>query len=276
MRPIAIDRLIQWTLRDELPKGRPVSASTWDVMVSYSRLGARVDVSRGAGDGLGMVPGTPHPDAEIIAHAIAALPAAEQLLAEDCFALLGPYGALDAAAVQRTAERQRYNLQAAMVRGAILSPPEWDIGLPRPEPLRRKSNGQARVHIERDGQLVETAAHPKHGGWAHVITLGPRCLLDWSTPDVLSLLAARAEYALWHRGLTLVREAVAGRLADHVADAPEAPERPWLMPPRARRLHRAGAERRARPLPLKPERPRALPQTSYKPVWRGENPWSKG
>lgn len=263
MKKVAIDKLIQWTLRDELPKGRPVSASPWDVMVSYSRLGVRVDVS-GYGDGLGIVPGTPHPDAEIIGRALADLPDAAMLLAEDCFALLGPYGALDAAAVERAAQRQRFNLQAAMVRAAILSPPEWNIGLPHPRPWKRTAAGTAVVHIDRDGELIETRSHPKQGGWWHVISFAPRSMIKWDEPDVEALLATRAAYALWHHGLMLVREAVAGKLAEHEALPPEAPARPWLMPKgKLRRVLRTKAPERLSRLPLKPERPRALPPLRF-------------
>jgi len=263
MKKVAIDNLIKWTLRDELPKGRPVSASPWDVLFSYSRLGTRIDVS-GGGDGLGMVPGTPHPDAEVIGRALGDLPDAAQLLAEDCFALLGVYGALDRAAVERVAERHRYNLQAMMVRAAILSPPEWNIGLPLPQPWKRTAAGTAVVHIERGGELVETRAHPKQGGWWHVIAFAPRSMLRWDEPDIEALLGTRAAYALWHRGLMLVREAVAGKLSEHEALPPEAAERPWLMPPgKPRRVFQArGASRMSR-LPLKPDRPRALPPLRF-------------
>lgn len=263
---MAIDGLVKWALRDELPKGQPVSRTPWDMIEEYGRIGRPRERQYGGGDFLGMVPGTPHPDAEAIGRALSGLPDAAQLLAEDCFALLGPYGALDVAGVHHAAERQRYNLQAMMVRSAILSPPEWNIGLPSPQPLRRRANGQARVHVDRDGEMVETPAHPKHGGWQHVIALGPRCLLEWSEPDVPALLTARAEYALWHRGLVMVREAVAGKLAEHEALTPEAAERPWLMPPgKPRRVLRSRGATRLSRLPLKPDRPRALPPLRFEP-----------
>lgn len=257
MKKLAIEKLLVWTLCDEMPKGRPVSASPWDLLISYSRLGARVQTSAGAGDGLGFVPGTPHPDAAIVGRALAELPGEVRLPEEDCAVLLGVYAALDPQLVKLQAGRQRYNLQAALVRGAILSPPVWNIGSPCPKPWRREANGQARVFAERDGELIEARAHPRLGGWHHV--MAPRCPLAWDDPSLAELLAARAEYAVWWRGLELLYEAVKGTLAEHEALPPEAPARPWLTGAvKPMRVLKAKGGKLAR-LPLKPERPRALP-----------------
>lgn len=169
----------------------------------------------------------------------------------------GPYAALDAAAVRTFADRQRFNLQALMVRCAILEPPEWNIGSPRPGPYRRMANGLAAVHADVGGQLVEARAHPKMGGYHHLVS--PQCLLDWSEPSVAALLAARAEYALWYQGLMLVRETITGKLAGHLAMPPLAPSRPWVTgAPKPSRVLRAKGAGKLAKLPLKPERPRAL------------------
>lgn len=56
----------------ELPKGRAVSASPWDMIANVAVLGVRVDVSRNCGDGLDFVSGEPHRDV-VVADAIRAL-----------------------------------------------------------------------------------------------------------------------------------------------------------------------------------------------------------
>src|SRR5437867_3805714 len=35
LKPIDIEALLQWTFREELPKGRPVAASAWDNIEHY-------------------------------------------------------------------------------------------------------------------------------------------------------------------------------------------------------------------------------------------------
>ena len=164
MKALEIDKLVRWAIVDELPKGRPVAASPWDRLVSYGRLGTRVDISGyGSGGGLGIVPCTPHPDAERIGDAIAALPKNAQLMEEDCAALLGTYAQLDAETVRRSSGRKRYDLQGLMVRNAILGAPKIDCERPYPASLRHVANGRVIVHSMREGQIEEARAHPKNG-----------------------------------------------------------------------------------------------------------------
>jgi hypothetical protein len=100
MKQIDIEKLLQWAMREQLPKGRAVSASPWDIITSFATLGTRVDVSRGSYDGLGFVPGTPHADAEVVAAALRDFPAETRLSEVECFDLLGPYAQLDPLAVR--------------------------------------------------------------------------------------------------------------------------------------------------------------------------------
>jgi hypothetical protein len=77
--------------------------------------------------------------------------------------------------------------------------------------------------------------------------------------------------------VVLVRAALAGRLAAHEALPPEALERPWRAATApSRRVLRSPAAAGLRPLPLRPERPRTLPQPAYKPVWTGQSRVAKG
>ncbi len=257
MKRMEIDKLVRWAIVDELPKGRPVTATAWDRLISYGRLGTRIDTSAyGTGGGMGIVPGTPHPDAEKLATAIGALPESAQLLEEDCAGLLGHYAALSMATVRQCASHQRYNLRSLMVRNAILDLPDFDIDPPRPEPLRYAVNGKVIVHSVCDGELAEARAHPKHGGYHHLTS--PQCLLDWSSRSIQRILIARAEFAIWHVGLGMLVDALVGTLEEHVATATSLPSRPWLaQTSRAPRVFRVKAPAKLARLPLKPERAHA-------------------
>lgn len=257
MKKLPIEQLLRWAICDELPKGRPVSMNVWDALVSYSRLGTRIQTS-GTDDGLGVVPGTPHPDATIVAKAMEALPADARLPEEDCAALLGHYAALDLAAAPTFAALARFNLRAAVVRAAILKPPLWDVGSPLPLPaVRWNTNGHAVVHARHNGEFVPVRGDHKHGFGRFI---EPQCFICWGSPSIAALLAARADYAVWHRGLEMMAAALTGRMAEHVALPPEAPPRPWATgaPPPSRLLMGLFAQKLRR-LPLKPVRDPAPP-----------------
>jgi len=140
------------------------------------------------------------------------------------------------------------------VRNAILGAPKIDCERPYPASLRHVANGRVIVHSMREGQIEEARAHPKNGGYHHLAA--PQCLLNWR--GIGPLLEARAEFALWHVGLGMLVDALAGRLEEHTAIATKLPARPWLSgetkPPR---ILRTKATAKLSRLPLKPERPRA-------------------
>lgn len=71
---IAIDTeaLLRWAYRDELPKQEAAAFSPWERFLEVGQLGTRIDESHMAR--LPAVLGAPHPDAIVIAKAVARLP----------------------------------------------------------------------------------------------------------------------------------------------------------------------------------------------------------
>lgn len=256
MKKIDIEKLLQWALREELPKGRPVSASPWDVITSYAALGMRVDVSHGGGDGLGFVPGTPHPDAEVVAAALRGLPAESKLTEAECCDLLGPYAALDPLAV-RAVTGAKFNMCALVIRCAILgSRMEWDIGMPRAQVVRHANRHAIVFGVDDAGQLI--LLQPNKAG-IYRATNVPRSHVEYVEPSVGQLLETRAEYAVWHRALVILVTALRDRLAEYAAHYPAAKRAPWqggqVLDPI---VHQAAPVKMAK-LPLAPARKAAGP-----------------
>lgn len=251
-KTVDIEKLLQWTFREELPKGHPVSMSAWDAVFSYSRLGARVDVSSGGGsDGLGFVPGTPHADAEIVAQAVRELPAASQFTADECEALIGHYAALDPLAV-RAIGRASFNAVALVIRCAVLgSRMEWDLGLPQAQVLRHSNNNAKVFGVGDEGQVI--VLRPSANG-SYRFADSPRAHVFYAEPTIGQLLETRAEYTVWHRALVALVAALKGKMKEHDAAMPAATATPWdggqAAPPV---VHQSAAERLAK-LPLGPRR----------------------
>ena len=255
MKQIDIEKLLQWALREELPKGRPVAASQWDVITSFATLGTRVDVSRGSHDGLGFVPGTPHADADTVAAVLRDLPAETRLSEAECCALLGPYASLDPIAV-RAVTGAMFNMRALVIRCAILGTRmEWDVGLPQARVLRHTNRHAIVFGVDDAGQLI--LLQPNKAGTYRAANV-PRAHVEYVEPSVGQLLEARAEYAVWHRALVLLVAALAGRLIEYVAMAPAARGAPWHGGQVAAPTILHGAEVKMAKLPLGPVRKVAL------------------
>jgi hypothetical protein len=254
MQTIDIEKLLQWALREELPKGRPVSASPWDIISNFGALGTRVDTG-GYRDGLGFVFGEPDADAQAIAEAIRALPGETRLSAEECCALLGPYVALDPLAVKAAADAS-FNMTALVIRCAILGTRmEWDIGLPQPSPTLRRARQRWAVAFAVDGYgaLYEVKANGR-GNYPD----GASTYLSWHEPTVGQLLEARAEYAVWHRALIILVEALDGALAAFRPELPAARAEPWREGQAAEPATWRGEAVHLDKLALTPMRPAAL------------------
>jgi hypothetical protein len=265
MKKIHVEKLIEWAVREELPKGKPVSTSAWDAISHFGALGTRVDTSApGSHDGLGFVPGVPHADAETIGAAIHALPAQTRLSEAKCEALAGHCGALDPLAI-KTVAGLVFNMSALVIRCAALGQSmPWNIGAPHPM-LVRYHNNQWGVTFARLGpaeQLIEVRGHPKKG---LSFKGAPRCHLLWRVVSIdgprsmTELLHARAEYAVWHCALMLLLENLRGSLRDHAAQPPRIVALPWFGGQTPDPVVRRVSGGKLAKLPLKPDRPRALP-----------------
>lgn len=261
MHNMEIEKLLQWALREELPKGHPVAASTWETTVErFAFLGTRVDVScPGSPDGLGFVPGEPHPDAVEVGEAIRRLPRDFKLTRADCRDLLGHFYSLDRLAV-RAIEGSAFNMAALVIRCAVLgSRMEYDIGHPTVGPLvqsGRKARAVA-YHTDADGRILDQEANLNgHGTYP----LGAATPIKWHEPSIGQVLEVRAEYAIWHRALGLLYSDLAGRLREiKVLPASARPE-PWRTGQAPEPIVHEGAPLDDnRPLPLAPTgRPRML------------------
>lgn len=257
MITLELEKLLQWALREEMPKGHAVSASAWDTISRHAALGVRVDVSHnGGGDGLGFVPGEPHPDAHLVASAVRSLPAETRLSVSDCRALLGHYADLDPLAVQAVAG-SAFNMRALVIRCAILGERmPFDVGMPRITPALRHNRQRWAVAFVRDaeGILREARVNGRgnypQGAATHVV---------WHEPSIGEVLEARAEYAIWHRALVLVyRDLAVAKMRDYAALPPTSRAVPWVTGQAPEpKVHKGKPQAAAAPLPLSPSRPRA-------------------
>jgi hypothetical protein len=259
---IDIEKLLQWALREELPKGHPVSASAWDVITNFATLGTRVDVSRGSYDGLGFVPGTPHPDAETVGAAVKQLPVDVKLTEAECAGLLGHYAHLDPLAV-RAVVGAPFQMQALVIRCAVLGErmpyvfPNWIHETPHPQGFRHENNKVAVFGFNSLGELTEIRQDPKSHRYS--LEACPRAHLRYVDPSVGELLEARAEYAIWHRALILLHQAVAGKLTEYQAIEPSAHAAPWNSGQASAPMILRTPSGRMAKLPLGPSRPTLLP-----------------
>jgi hypothetical protein len=254
MKELPIDKLLTWALLDELPKGHPVSTSAWDIVVSYSRLGARIQTG-GHGDGLGFVQGEPHPDAVLIAARLRDLSSVERLTRAQCEALIGRYAALDPLAV-KAITGAAFNPVALLINCAVLAKPmEWDIGLPRCIPaVRHPGQRHAAAFVRNDEGVLVLARANGRGSYP----VGSETHLAWDEPSIGVLLETRATYAIWHAALCALARDLHGRLAEHAAKPPLAVATPWDSGQPKATVHKSSPRKLAR-LPLAPRRGVALP-----------------
>lgn len=259
MKTMHIEQILQWALREELPKGRPVEASPWDTIQRFGELGCRVQTS-GPVSGLGFVPGEPHPDAAAVGAAVAALPRAMQLAADQCRDLLGHWSALDPLAIDAVM-RATFNPQALVIRCAVLGQTmEWDCGTPRFELVRRDGRRWAIVFCDDGAGGVVEARDAR--GHRYSLAAAPRCLGEWVEPTIGQMLEMRAEYFVWHGALVMLAARLAHpALSEHRVLPPRVAAWPWLtgQPPASRVLPAAGAAVELVKLPLKPRRKVASP-----------------
>lgn len=263
---IDIEKLLQWALREEMPKGRPVSISAWDMIRQIGTLGVRVQTS-GPVDGFGFVPGAPHEDAVIVAEAVRALPNAARLASEDdALALFGDLAAIAGQSVQALLGASFDARSIVIARAMMASRPPWEFDLPTPAAMRIEfmdATGALRDRplvygVDDAGDVVELSPH--RGRKAQQIGLydpdmSPRSPLNWCDPSPLSIAHARAEYFTWHSALTNLVDDLHDRLKEFDAVAPAAVARPWRTgQAKASRVLSDGVVMNVDPLPLVPKR----------------------
>jgi hypothetical protein len=266
-KTIGIEKLVQWAMREELPKGQSVSASPWQIVTQYCALGVRVDVS-GYGDGLGFLGGEPHADALIVAEAIRALDTRARFadrvevlpLFGDCAGIAGDaVGAIMGAS---------FDQRAIVISHATMGTrPAWAFELPSPSQRFYEAQNAAgavrRYPVvlgdDADAHVVmmqknEGRARARDGEYTYAMS--PRSPIEWCDPAPLSIAHARAQYVAWHAALSHLATVLAAAL-ESFAPAPLAlPLMPWLSPTLATRLifRDAFARYDTVGLPLQPKR----------------------
>ncbi|WP_022722961.1 hypothetical protein [Rhodopseudomonas sp. B29] len=268
-KSIDIEKLVQWAMREELPKGRAVSASPWDLLMQHCALGVRVDTSFQPGEGLGFVGGDPHPDALIVAAAVRALDTEARFASyADAEVLFGEFLPIagDAVAAITVAT---FDPRGVVISSAVMgSRPKWKFELPAPR-QRFYEMPNARGEVRRHPIVLGTDAAgdvvmlKKNRGRAwqregdYSLAMSPRSPIEWHDPVPLKVADARAEYVAWHRAMITLAHNLHGALADYQPTPPAAPALPWLTGEPASRvicgaaLARFASEGR----PLAPKRP---------------------
>lgn len=251
-KKIDIEKLLQWTFREEMPKGRPVTATAWDAIMSYSQLGARIDVSHQGSSGLGFVPGSPHEDAERVAVAVAAHDESASFATRaDVAALFADMSGM-AEHFTDAAMATRINPRALILSHAAMgSRPKWKFEPPTPHQERatfRDEVGALRdrprvIGLDACGDVVDV--FPNRGRKAmkfglYDLDYQPRSPLIWSDPSPLHVAECRAEYIAWHAGLVSLASSLRDALREYQPELPIARQMPWIT----------GEEARSRVLPL--------------------------
>lgn len=234
-RKIDVEKLLQWTVREELPKGRPVSVSAWDLVARHAMLGVRID-GGGPVDPLGFVPGAPHEDALVVADAIKSLDDDFRLQElDDALLMLAPWNAIAGQAADALMQASFPARSLIVSRAALGVRPPWQFEAPECyQTLVPSAGGRPRALVEGfddDGALVALA--PNRG---KAVTLRglydlhrlPRSPLQWLNPSMIQIGEARAEYHAWHQSLHRLAGALAGQLKEFEPVAPAAPALPWI------------------------------------------------
>lgn len=272
---VDIEKLLVWAFVYELPKRKISSAEgIWDRLSQYGSLGG-INPDPGHGDAQRYPHfGLPHPDAERIEKAVAAL----QPIAIDW---------------DEYADFLLWDLASLVSINELKPPipaPIWMSA--RVKPSEDGRGVSASPHKSRDMLLVHTVnvemlvySHAVKGtrpnGWrandmhavptaaergplAKIIGIckgknsyssGSYCPLRWE-PSPIKIVMARANYLAWH--IALSQLALDLDLEEHIALQPNVSPTPWIFSGELQAKVFYWPPIRSRPLPLKPTRKRAM------------------
>lgn len=261
MKRVPVDKLLQWSFNDEMPKGHHVMT---DIRKIIERAGdgrtgaARRYIPANMLQTGSYIGGIPHKDAVTIARAVQRFSVCIGLASEaSARALLGPLADLEPQSIT-AALAVRPDVAALMITCAVLKRTPV-VTLEHPKALPVYLGGDRRrisvLRLEPDGALVTAQVTHWHAAKHPASLYGePRCPLAWGEPKIKTVAEQRAEYTIWHRALNMLAVQIAGKLNDHEVAPLECSATPWLeRPPKAARVHgeRAAA---TEPLPLAPTR----------------------
>lgn len=240
---IDVEKLLQWALRDELPKGQAISASPWDMITRFCALGVRVDTS-GHGDGLGFLGGEPHPDALIVADAIRALDTGVRVgkTIDDTLALFGDFAGIAREAARAILGSTFDQRSIVMSCAAMGTRPKWQFEHPAPFQMFAPAlNGAPRAivyGIDDAGDLVEVRRNRGRKAMREPYDLKmlPRSPINWHDPSPMHIGECRAEWIAWHHALAALARDLDGALDAFDVMPSTLPLRPWDQPIVASRI----------------------------------------
>ncbi|MCK1367333.1 hypothetical protein [Bradyrhizobium sp. 62] len=238
---IDIEKLVQWAIREELPKGRPISA---DIGFAIGRRPilpgsiARSFDRRPTADiwSRGYVPGEPCADAHRVADAIGSLDTEVRLSScSEALRLLGEFGSIAGDAVTAIMS-STFNPQAIVVNNAAQGKrPNWRFDAPSPKQRFVLTQGRPRplvYGVDSAGDLIELKRNEgrarKRDG-EYMLTLSPRSPLEWCDPSLLAIAEARAEYVAWYCAINTLALRLAGNLDAFEPLRSAAAPTPWLI-----------------------------------------------
>lgn len=238
MKRVPIDKLLQWAINDELPKGHHVMQDVRRIIeraAEFDRPRAKrryIPPGKLTGGYLG---GEPHPDALVIAQQLWHFSICISLPNEAAArALLGPLADLDPESIH-AALSVRVDAAALIITCAALKrPPQLPLEHPKPRPVHPHGD-RRRIFVQRldvnDKLIPASAVH--WNGARHPASLygEPRCPISWEDPTIPWVARRRAEYAIWWGNMTMLQRQLVGRLGQHEATPLECSLRPWLVPP---------------------------------------------
>jgi hypothetical protein len=255
IKRLTIDKLLEWVLNDELPKG----AHTMQNVVRTIERAALADKTSGSNyirpeltvqlhEMTGCyLEGEAHPDSLIVAKALYRFGVSVSLPANWARRLLGHLADLDPLAIN-AARGVRPDVAALMINCAILKRPPI-LRLEHPRPCQTFRGGDRRrpkvLRLDVNGRLIDAnVVHWKYGNdrWYGQ----PRSPLSWDDPSIICVAKERAEYTLWWHALMFLRSQLAGKLKEHGATPLTASATPWAEPPasavRSRTVHKVAAQ----------------------------------
>jgi hypothetical protein len=239
-KPIDIEKFLQWAMRDELPKGRPVTADP-EYLIGRPRPGtfrAPGAHSSSHDDSLGFVPGLPCEDANRVADALRGLDNRARLAdADDARCLFGETIRPIAAEAIASLMAASFEMRTITLKHAVMGTrPAWQSDHPTPAQLKiayRDARGWLRerplVHgIDEDGIVVMLQpGRTKRERQVYDLDRSPRSPLNWCSPSPLDIGHMRAEYLTWYIALDHLARELAGQLSGFDVLPPTVARRPW-------------------------------------------------
>ncbi|HEX4409952.1 MAG TPA: hypothetical protein VH206_14365 [Xanthobacteraceae bacterium] len=236
MKRVEADKLLQWAVNDELPKGEHVMQDVARTIEKHTKPGTgrklltiQLDKLTGC-----YLDGAPHPDALTIVKVLQRFDRSVGIPNEEAArALLGHFAQLDGRAVS-AALGVRPNIAALLLRCAILKRrPVLNLNHPQPRPEYVGGDRRRPAVWRRDSTGEEVRAFADHWRPKERAAFAgkPYCSLVWDNPMITTIAEQRAEHFIWSKAISLLQRHLVGRLIDHEALPLTAAADPWSRAP---------------------------------------------